>query len=167
MATPSPLFVALLLGFSSPLASAIAATPTPSNDPATTQGAAAILRAQVLLDRAWFGPGEIDAQQGSNLRRAITGYQAARGLEISGAMDAQTWVALNADTAPVLVPCTLTAEDVAGPYVAVPKEMDANSKLPALGFATLDESLGERLTNWDALTVAAAVDASVPVVVQE
>ena len=102
MTAPSTLSVAPLLGFSFPLASAIAATPTPSivdaaNDPATTLGAGAILRAQVLLDRARFGPGEIEAQKGSK-----------------------------------------------------------------------SQSHGcIRLTNWDALTVAAAVYASMPAVVQE
>src|SRR5437867_9512011 len=41
-----------------------------------------VLRAQILLDRASFSPGEIDAFYGPNLRSAIRGFQNARKLPV-------------------------------------------------------------------------------------
>ena len=105
---------------------------------------AAVLRAQVLLDRAHFSPGEIDAVAGSSLRQAIVGYQSSHKLTVNGEMDAPTWSALNADNAPVLATVTLTAADVAGPFNPLPSGMMARSKLDALGYTSILEALGER-----------------------
>lgn len=107
--------------------------------------AAHVLRAQVLLDRAHFSPGEIDARAGSNLTRALRGWQQSQGLEASGALDAATWDALiAADAAPALVEYTITAEDVAGPFVEIPEEMQDKAALPALGYESALEALGEK-----------------------
>lgn len=104
----------------------------------------AVLRAQILLDRARFSPGEVDAAYGSNMRRAIIGFQASRGLPQTGDVDAATWAALNRDSAPALVNVALSAADVAGPFQPLPDGMQAQSKLEALGYASSLEALGER-----------------------
>jgi lipoprotein-anchoring transpeptidase ErfK/SrfK len=110
---------------------------------AKAQGAA-VLRAQILLDRARFSPGEIDGAYGSNLQRAISGFQASNGLLPSGVVDAATWTALNRDSAPALVTYALSAEDVAGPFITIPTDMMEKSKLPALGYTSALEALAEK-----------------------
>lgn len=130
--------------------SATALTPEAVNaagkDGAATSAkdSAAILRAQILLDRAHFSPGEIDGASGSNMRMAISGYQRKSGLKASGALDADTWKALNADNAEALASYTITPEDVAGPFQAIPEDMADKAKLPALGFSSAVEGLGEK-----------------------
>jgi lipoprotein-anchoring transpeptidase ErfK/SrfK len=106
--------------------------------------APARLRLQVLLDRAQFGTGEIDARWGSNTERAIAAYQRARQLQDSGAIDEATWKALNQDGEPVLIQYRLTAQDVGKTYTAIPQDMMAQAKLPQLGYRSLQEELGER-----------------------
>ena len=103
-----------------------------------------MLRAQVLLDRAHFSSGEIDASYGGNLRQAVRGFQKLNQLPVTGLVDAATWAVLARDQAPVLDVYTVTAQDVAGPYAKVPAGMAAKSKLPALAYASLAEALGER-----------------------
>ncbi len=115
--------------------SVMAALPAPSD---TT------LRAQVLLDRAYFSPGEIDGAAGSNLRRALNGFQANRGLTVTGELDAATWTALNSDAGAELESYTIDAADVAGPFQPIPTDMMEKSKLSALGYTSALEGLAEK-----------------------
>ena len=103
-----------------------------------------LLHAQVLLDRAHFSTGEIDAAFGSNMKNALSGFQKARGLPVTGTLDAATWTALSKDTAEMVVPYTLVEADTAGPFVKIPEDMAGKAALAALGYADAAEGLGEK-----------------------
>lgn len=105
---------------------------------------AAILRAQILLDRAHFSPGEIDARYGSNMRDAIYAYQLANNVESNGIVEVNTWALLNRDDIPVLSSYTITAIDTAGPFVNIPSSMLEKSKLQVLAYSSSTELLGEK-----------------------
>jgi lipoprotein-anchoring transpeptidase ErfK/SrfK len=118
-----------------------AALPEAENEPLPP---AAVLRAQILLDRAQFSPGEIDAQTGLNFERAIAAFQESRQLAPSGRIDRATWDALMADSAPALVDYTVTEEDRRGPFQPIPNDMMKKAELKELSFSSAAELLGER-----------------------
>jgi lipoprotein-anchoring transpeptidase ErfK/SrfK len=123
-----------------------AATINQPDQPEIAKGAkgSPVVRAQTLLSRAHFSVGEIDGAFGRNMVKALAGYQAEKKLPASGNVDAATWAALNADTAPVLMEYIVTPEDAAGAFVAIPKHMKEQAKLPRMGYTSLLEALAER-----------------------
>jgi lipoprotein-anchoring transpeptidase ErfK/SrfK len=131
--------------------------PARVNDPSTKEPVregsrgAAVLRAQILLARAHFSSGEIDGKSGSNLRKAISAFQKARELSVTGTVDAATWQTLSADSAPALVNAVITPEDVAGPFIEIPDDIAEKSKLPALSYTSPLEGLGEKYRSSPAL----------------
>lgn len=109
----------------------------------TTQNATLAL--QVALDRAGFSPGEIDGKSGGNTERALRAFQEANDLTATGKPDAASIEALGAVYQNPLSSYAISAEDVAGPFVAaIPSDMMKKADLPALGYASILELLGER-----------------------
>ncbi len=105
-----------------------------------------LLKAEVLLDRAGFSPGVIDGKGGTNLQHALEAFAVAHGLTSDGSLDAGTWNALTAaDAAPAVQSYVITAGDEAGPFIGTPpKDYQALSKLPALGYTTPLQELSEK-----------------------
>jgi len=103
-----------------------------------------VVRAQILLDRAKFSPGEIDGVYGDDLGIAVKGYQENHDLKATGTIDAEMWRLLNSDAGPLLLTYTITKADEKGPFQPTPADTQEKAKMKWLGFETPQEELGER-----------------------
>jgi len=103
-----------------------------------------VVRAQILLDRARFSPGEIDGVYGDDFAAAVKGYQVNHGLTPTGTIDAGMWRLLDSDAGALLSTYTITPADEKGPFQPAPADIQEKAKMKWLGFETPEEELGER-----------------------
>ena len=106
----------------------------------------ALVRLEVLLDRAGFSPGVIDGHGGDNLNRALAAYAQARRLPAGPDTIQSALQSLGAqDKAPTTQSYQITAADTAGPFIGTPpKDYPALARLPALSYSSPQQLLAER-----------------------
>lgn len=141
-------------------APAIAATPQPPVDPMASHDPVGnqpvppearddrprpLMQAQVVLDRMGYSPGVVEGTDSPATRNALRAFQAAMGLPQSGKLDAATQESLAPKAnIPATRVVTIPVDFAAGPFQPLPKDPQEQAKLPALGYASLEEKLAER-----------------------
>lgn len=103
------------------------------------------LAVQVLLDQSGHSPGVIDGVTGGNTVRAIKAFQRANGMDADGKVSHALLQKLRQTySGELLQRYTVTSEDVAGPFVTVPQDMEGQAELDTLGFENPAEALAEK-----------------------
>ena len=117
----------------------------------------AIVKLQVLLDRAGFSPGEIDGKLGENALKALRAFAEAKGLAFDGRKPtAEIWNALTAGSSdPIIADYSITDKDVKGPFLQkLPTKMEDMQGLKSLDYTSPREAIAEKFHMSEALLEA-------------
>ncbi|MBY6000457.1 L,D-transpeptidase family protein [Tritonibacter mobilis] len=120
-----------------------------------------VTRFQVLLDRAGASPGVIDGRTGDNVNKAIRAYRDITGQTLRTYDNEWVKAELERTGGPAFKEYTITAKDVAGPYIAsVPADYSQKAALGALSYTSVVEALAERFHMDEKYLVALNPDAN-------
>jgi lipoprotein-anchoring transpeptidase ErfK/SrfK len=127
-----------------------------SKPPAADKIDAVTVKAQVLLDRAQFSPGEIDGKLGENAQKALRAFAEANGLASDKRLTPEIWTKLSATSKdPVITDYTITEKDVKGPFLKkLPRRMDDMKGLKALSYTTPRQAIAEKFHMSEGLLAA-------------
>ncbi len=104
-----------------------------------------VLAQQIMLAAAQHSPGVIDGYPGGNTRRALSAFQKAHGLDVTGNADEATMTKLReATSGALLVSYVISADDLSGGFTAPGSSMKAMAQEGNVGFASASEGLAER-----------------------
>jgi lipoprotein-anchoring transpeptidase ErfK/SrfK len=103
----------------------------------------AIIRLQVLLDRAGSSPGVVDGYYGENVSKAVAGFKAMNGLPSDGRLDSDVIARLETNV-PILQSYAISKEDTAGLVDSIPEDYREKAKMKHLGYTSVAERLSER-----------------------
>jgi lipoprotein-anchoring transpeptidase ErfK/SrfK len=107
---------------------------------------AAVVKIQILLDRALFSPGEIDGKLGENAQKALKAFAEAKGLSADKLPNPEIWKALvGTGEDAMITEYKISDKDVKGPFLdKLPARMEDMKDLKALGYTSAREAPAEK-----------------------
>ena len=118
--------------------------PEETDPPAIPSANAAIVRLQVLLDRAGASPGVIDGFDGDNVRKAIIAFELMQDLRTDGILDAEVIARLETGGEAVFGQYQVVQQDLDALGSPIPADYAEQARMEFLGYSSIEELIAER-----------------------